>query len=131
MGPGSNQSTPVYLNFPGYSQPDPVRQYIKMLEKKPFTRYKLDDEVRPDIFTIRLNNWERSQLNKAKLILDQPKDSTALKTLADVGYIVLHNDLIRTILTRLMANKANNERSGAFVDTPSPDTIVIPKNDKK
>ena len=100
-----------------------------MLEKQPFRSYNTDD-IKPDIFTIRLNEWERVQLNQAKLILDQPKDSTAIKTLADIGFIVIHSDIMRLFLDRVFKNKANNDISGAFVNFPSPDRNVIQKIEK-
>ena len=62
------------------------------IEQTPFRRYNTSED-RPDIFTIRLNKLEREQLNKAKIILEQPKDSTTIKLLTLIGYYVLQDNL--------------------------------------
>jgi len=84
------------------------------IEKKPFVNYTLDEDLKekPDIFTIRLNKEERLFLNEQKRILEQPKDSTALKTLALIGAKVIHEEKIAYIIDTLFKNKKNNERSG-------------------
>jgi hypothetical protein len=92
-----------------------------MIKKTPFKPYKLEEERidRADIFTIRLNKEERKRLNIAKTMLNQPKDSTALKTLSEIGFIVLHSELERLILEAVFINKRNNQRSGAFIEYPA------------
>ena len=96
------------------------------IEKQPFRLYNLDGE-KPDIFTIRLNGQERKELNEIKVLVDQPKDSTALKLMAYIGYLILHSPLERDILAAVFINKKNNERSGAFVDSARIDTNVTQK----
>lgn len=99
-----------------------------MIEKEPFRLYDDSQGEKPDIFTVRLNTEERERLNRAKVRLEQPKDSTALKTLADIGYIVIHDELIGLILDRVFTNLTNNFRTGSYVETPTSDTNVIPKS---
>ena len=102
------------------------------LEQTPFRRYKLGEEDRPDIFTIRLNKEERQQLEECKPLIQQTKDSTAIKTLAEIGAnIVLHDRSIRVFLETLFKNKRNNERLGVPIDTPTFDTNVIQKEGVK
>ena len=87
---------------------------IKMsLEQKPFTKYNLDEiSDKPDTFTIRLNKDERSILNECKSIIEQPKDSTALKTLALIGYKCITSEETKYIINVLFKNKRNNDRLG-------------------
>ena len=46
------------------------------------------------------------------MLLRQPKDSTALKMLADIGYNVLQDRLTNSILDVVFKNKDKNERLG-------------------
>jgi len=86
-----------------------------MLEKKPFRKYNLKESTKL-IFTIRLNEQERAELDKAKAALCQPKDSTAIKQLVEIGKIVLHQDQTGKIIELLFKNKQNNERLGIVED---------------
>ena len=65
------------------------------IEKKPFVAYSLDSEKgkygKP--FTIRLNEWERSQLDKIKVMFDIKTDGTALKIAAFSYLKVLQSHL--------------------------------------
>lgn len=95
------------------------------IEKKPFIRYKLEEESRPDIFTIRLNAEERLWLDKAKSHIQQPKDSSAIKLLAEIGAdYVLHDPLARVFLKAFYRNLANNARLGIPVKEPEIDANV-------
>jgi len=80
------------------------------LEQKPFRRYH--EEKKVDSFSVRLNDEERELLEKCKSIINQPKDSTALKTLAWVGANVIHDKKTRFLLGIIFKNKRNNERLG-------------------
>lgn len=80
------------------------------LENKPFTRY--NEEKKIDSFTIRLNEEERKVLNVCKRIIQQPKDSTAIKTLALIGAKVIHSPEIEFILDTIYSNKRKNKRIG-------------------
>jgi len=82
--------------------------------KKPFTSYSLESEEEQgsDIFTVRLNKDDREILNNAKLLLRQQKDSTALKQLARLGSIVLHDQKTTLILNTILNNERRNKRIG-------------------
>lgn len=84
--------------------------YIK--DVKPFERQNLDEEGSTDVFTIRLNIEDREMLNKAKLLMKQQKDSTALKQLARLGSIVLHEEKTSLILDTILNNERRNKRIG-------------------
>lgn len=81
------------------------------IEQEAFRKYNLD-EKKTDTFTVWLNKDERIWLNNAKKILEQPKDSTALKTLAEIGAKQLGNDTTMFILGKVFKNKRNNLRTG-------------------
>jgi len=71
-----------------------------------------DGKERPDIITLRLNKEERKLLDNCKILLEQTKDSTAIKTLTYVGANVLHDKKTGYILSTVFKNKRNNKRSG-------------------
>lgn len=86
-----------------------------VIEKKPFTPYKLEEEREKEtgkIFTIRLNEEEVKNLRKAQNILQQEKDSTTLKQLAMFGLYVLHDRSTAYILEVLGDNIRKNKRIG-------------------
>lgn len=86
-----------------------------VLERKPFEPQRFEEEREKDagkVFTVRLNAEELERLEASKKALHQPKDSTALKMLADIGYDVLHDQLTGKIMKRVFINKANNKRQG-------------------
>jgi len=86
-----------------------------MIKKEPFVRYKLDEEKELEKgknFTLRLNEVEYSKLQQDKATLNQSKDSTAMKQLAELGRIVLHDQLNAQIRKTLFINKRNNKRLG-------------------
>jgi Zn/Cd-binding protein ZinT len=59
------------------------------LEKKPFVRYKLDEEKAKEkdkVFTIRLNPKEQEAIDVFKKTLDVDSDGKALKIMAIIGY---------------------------------------------
>ena len=80
------------------------------IQKKAFVRYA--EDLKTDNTTIRLNKDEREALERAKEIIEQPKDSTALKQLAFIGAKVVQEDKVRYILATLFKNKRNNKRNG-------------------
>lgn len=80
------------------------------IEQKPFVRYHETKQV--DSFSVRLNEEERKTLEDCKKILEQEKDSTALKTLAWIGSKVIHEEKISYILGQIFANKRKNARLG-------------------
>ena len=87
------------------------------IKKEPFRSYTLTDKPKKDIFTVRLNNDERSWLDECKVALQQPKDSTCIKMLAQIGmYNVLHDASTRYILRTVFINKKRNDRTGIPLD---------------
>ena len=86
-----------------------------MIEKPIFQPELLEEEREKDkskVFTVRLNEEEQERLNASKKVLQQHKDSTALKMLADIGYNVLHDQLTGKILKTVYENKQKNKRTG-------------------
>jgi len=85
------------------------------LEKEPFVPYKTEEEKAKEdreVFTVSINKEERAWLDEDKKILNQPKDSTALKQLAEIGNFVIHDRLIGGILATVFKNKQKNKRLG-------------------
>lgn len=64
------------------------------------------------VFTIRLNAEELDNLKQAQNILQQEKDSTAVKQLAMFGLYVLHDRSNAYILKVLKDNIRKNKRIG-------------------
>lgn len=83
-----------------------------MIEKKSFRRYNLEEKSKKEALTIRLNEEERNQLDYDKKILQQVKDSTAMKQLAQIGSKVLHDKKIAEIIDIILGNKRRNKRIG-------------------
>ena len=80
--------------------------------QEPFVRYNLKNK-KNDTFTVWLNKGERTVLDDGKRILLQPKDSTALKHLAEIGSAYLRGEASPTmVLEIVLKNKSNNERGG-------------------
>jgi len=83
--------------------------------QKPFVKYKLDDEKdneKRETFTVSLNKAERQELEDDKKILQQSKDSTAIKQMWRIGRIVLHDDMTGKILKEILQNRNRNKRLG-------------------
>jgi hypothetical protein len=80
-----------------------------------FIPTKLEEErakEKDSTFTIWLNEEETLMLNRFKKVLEQPKNSTAFKTLARIGMLTLDEPKIAEIVTVLFKNKKNNKRIG-------------------
>lgn len=87
----------------------------KNLIRKPFTPLRDEEERALDIskvIPVRLNTEERTRLNASKKVLQQSKDSTALKLLAEIGFIVLHDAQTGKIIKEIFKNQQRNKRSG-------------------
>lgn len=88
--------------------------------EKPFVRKKTDEEKAQEKgtrLTLRLNEEELKMLKEVKVAIEQPKDSTAIKTMFYLAYYnVIHDKKTRYLLETLFKNKRNNERTGALVD---------------
>jgi len=75
--------------------------------------FRREHEEKPrDTFTVSINAQERTRLEDDKKILNQEKDSTALKQLAYIGSKVIHDNKIMAICYIIMNNKRKNERLG-------------------
>lgn len=73
---------------------------------------KLEDEKREDVFAIKLNEQERTLLEKMKSIIEQEKDSTAIKQLAWIGSKVILEEKTSYLLETIFENKRKNKRIG-------------------
>jgi hypothetical protein len=86
-----------------------------VIEKIPFVPYTLEEDRVQDkgkIFTIRLNAEEVVNLRDAQNILQQEKQSTALKQLAIFGLHILHDRSTAYVLKVLKDNLHKNKRIG-------------------
>ena len=86
-----------------------------MIEQEPFRPYKLEEEKsKEDItFTVRITPSEQEWFKQAKIFIRQPKNSTALKQLAEIGALnVLHDKKIAKILEVVRENFRKNKRIG-------------------
>ena len=93
---------------------------MKLTGRDPFYREKLDEDKALEksvVLTIRFNKEDLAVLKEIQKLLDQPKESTAIKTMFHYGALdVLHSHKTRYILGEKLKNLRNNERSGAIVD---------------
>jgi len=80
------------------------------IENKPFVRQHINKPF--DTFTIKLNQEERTEFEKWKYLLQQNKDSTAMKQLASIGAKVLLDEKTKEILSVVMNNYRKNKRLG-------------------
>lgn len=80
------------------------------IEQKPFVRY--NEEKKADTFTVWLSGEDRAMLENAKVVLEQPKDSTVLKQLARIGAKTLGTSQSMEILSIIFKNKRKNKRQG-------------------
>lgn len=83
--------------------------------QKPFVKYKLDEEKdneKRETFTVSLNKAERQELEDDKKMIQQSKDSTAIKQMWRIGRIVLHDDMTGKILKEILQNRNRNKRLG-------------------
>lgn len=90
-----------------------MNDHINKPFTNPFEPKKLEEDRTDDVFTVRINKEERDVLNTAKTVLQQDKDSTALKQLAMIGYyFVLQDKKTLLILDYIINNKRRNQRNG-------------------
>lgn len=80
------------------------------LERQNFVRYH--EEKKQDIVSLKLNKEERAELEELKKILRQPKDSTAIKQLRDIGAKVILTSETRELLEIVFNNTRRNKRLG-------------------
>ena len=81
-----------------------------VIEKTPFRR--VHEEKQQDTLTVKLNSEERKVLDEAKGVIEQPKDSTALKQLAWIGAKVIQGSQTGYVLETVFKNKRKNRRTG-------------------
>lgn len=90
---------------------DKIDEFEYNIEKKPFVKYR--EEENKDIFTIRLVEEDKKWFEDAKRMIQQPKNSTALKQLAKLGYVfVLHDQKVKDLLVTVIENTRKNKRIG-------------------
>jgi len=87
----------------------------KYSDTPPFTPQRLQEERDKDkskVVPVRLNKEQLARLEADAKFIEQEKISTALKTLAEIGSIVLHDPLMGTVVKTLFKNKQLNKRTG-------------------
>lgn len=87
---------------------------IKIIEKKPFTNYTLEEDKKKGniVISLKLNPEEQAQLIKDKNLLQQTKDGTAIKQLMQIGSKVIHDDKMGQFMQIVLENKRKNKRLG-------------------
>ena len=75
-------------------------------------KIKSDIKEQGEIIPIRLNDNERKILQAAKRIMEQAKDSTAIKQLMLLGYKSITREETQDILRVVFENKRKNKRTG-------------------
>lgn len=83
--------------------------------KTPFVNYKLEEERQFQKFkvvSVKFNLEDYEKLQKMMRLIQQPKDSTAIKTLMELGCQVILDPKTRLIMETLANNKKNNKRTG-------------------
>ncbi len=84
-----------------------------MIEKKPFTKFNTEEtKDNREIITLSYNKDERLRLESDKKILQQTKDSTCIKQLAEIGSNVIHQKKTEVLIDIVLGNKRKNKRSG-------------------
>ena len=84
---------------------------MPMIQEQKFRRK--DEYKTRDIVPVPFDkSFTREQLENDKLLLQQTKDATAIKQLAKIGSIVLHEKKTAKILDIIMNNKRKNKRLG-------------------
>jgi hypothetical protein len=82
-------------------------------DRAPFQKQHLDEEGKSkDVVSVNLDAQERKMLEEAKRILEQEKDSTALKQLAYIGFKSMTREENAYLLAVVFANKRRNKRLG-------------------
>jgi hypothetical protein len=82
-------------------------------DRVPFQKEHLDEEGKQkDVVSVNLDIQERNMLEEAKGILEQEKDSTALKQLAYIGFKSMTREENAYLLAVVFANKRRNKRLG-------------------
>lgn len=91
------------------------------LQREAFTRTRLDEERAGDkskVVPVRLNVEELRALEEAGLIIEEEKLSSVIKTLMNLGLIVIHKPETTAIISTVFKNQRNNKRRGVSVVEP-------------
>jgi len=83
---------------------------MPMIQESKFKRK--NEHLTRDMISCPLNKQERIRFEEDKKILQQEKDATALKQLAEIGSIVIHDKKTRQIISVIMNNQRRNKRLG-------------------
>ena len=73
-----------------------------------FVSKKLDSERSKDkgkIIPVRFNEDELEYLKKACKLLSQPKESTTIKQMVEIGYKAIQSDLVSSAIKTVFKNK--------------------------
>lgn len=84
----------------------------KKEEQKSRAFHITGEEKKMDSCVVRFNKEERHMLESGKKLINQSKDSTALKQLATIGAIVLHDKKMVSIIDIVFNNSRKNKRTG-------------------
>ena len=83
-----------------------------MIEKEKFRKYQIKDLDRTEKpIPVRLNGDEWEMVDDVKNIIQQPKNSTTIKFLMQVGYRCIKRSENQYMLTSLFKNRRNNKRN--------------------
>ncbi len=80
-----------------------------------YSSYKAINEIKEttqDIISIRLNTKERADLEKDKAVLQQEKDTTAIKQLLKIARKVIHDTPEGIYFQMVLENMRRNQRLG-------------------
>ncbi|HKL41785.1 MAG TPA: hypothetical protein VJ962_04310 [Clostridia bacterium] len=80
-------------------------------------KYLNRDEEKRDRFQVEFTQKEREQFLEMQLFLNQTKDATAMKQMAQLGWLAIsnHDDFVRYLRECLFINARNNKRLGIDV----------------
>jgi len=79
-----------------------------------FTSKYLEEEKKEDnrrTISISMNKVDDKLLKDCQKILNQSKESTAIKKMMQIAYDVLHEEKTRKLLHTVFKNKRNNKRN--------------------
>ncbi len=82
------------------------------MNEHPFRKMHLSDEKKEIVISVKLNKEDYQELQEMKAILQQPKDSTAIKQLIELGAKVVQDDKIKQYLSIIYGNRRRNKRLG-------------------
>lgn len=88
-----------------------------VIEKAPFVNYRTDEEKEleekgAEVVSVKFNIEEFARLQEVKKRIEQPKDSTAIKFLMELGTKVILEPKTEYVIDALFKYKRNNKRTG-------------------